>query len=491
MFYVDTCVDIGCEFFASDCWQGNMDQFDDVMTVKRSLLQRRNSLSNTFQSLLDAFVVLSLFVLLAQYLVGLVSYGHVIFVLVLLGSMAVCYDFFGIYRRHRTNFGKSLDLLKAWSVSLVVSLGLVHLLQAVDAFPMEFLLAFAGLGFLLQLFSHLSLRRYHLARAQKSKVSALLIGEKVFSDRLQRKINSNPWVRERIVGVIPIVDDVGSTDGSSALACVQGAKKMIEEHDVRSVYLALPLKGLAYIDTLYAELMELNVDVHWVPNIHELHLINPSVKELSGYPVMTLSETPLIGTHHLKKAVVDKLLAVLALALLSWLMIGTALAIKLTSPGPVFFRQARTGWDGKEFKIWKFRSMKVHEEKTGEVKQATKNDDRITPVGGFIRKTSIDELPQLFNVLVGNMSMVGPRPHAVQHNQLYSNQITSYLCRHRIKPGITGLAQVRGFRGETEELELMSKRVESDLEYINNWSVTLDLIIMVRTALTLFSSRAY
>lgn len=491
MFYVDACVDIGCEFFASDCWQGNMDQFDDVMTVKRSLLQRRNSLSNTFQSLLDAFVVLSLFVLLAQYLVGLVSYGHVIFVLVLLGSMAVCYDFFGIYRRHRTNLGKSLDLLKAWSVSLVVSLGLVHLLQAVDAFPMDFLLAFAGLGFLLQLISHLSLRRYHLARAQKSKVSALLIGEKGFSDRLQRKINSNPWVRERIVGVIPIVDDIDSTDGSSALACVKNAKQMIEEHGVRSVYLALPLKGLAYIETLYAELMELNVDVHWVPNIHELHLINPSVKELSGYPVMTLSETPLIGTHHLKKAVVDKLLAALALALLSWLMIGTALAIKLTSPGPVFFRQARTGWDGKEFKIWKFRSMKVHEEESGEVKQATKNDDRITPVGGFIRKTSIDELPQLFNVLVGNMSMVGPRPHAVQHNQLYSNQITSYLCRHRIKPGITGLAQVRGFRGETEELELMSKRVESDLEYINNWSVTLDLIIMVRTALTLLSSRAY
>lgn len=468
-----------------------MDQFDDVMTVKRSLLQRRNSLSNTFQSLLDAFVVLSLFVLLAQYLVGLVSYGHVIFVLVLLGAMAVCYDFFGIYRRHRTNFGKALDLLKAWSVSLVLSLGLVYLLQAIDALPVNFLLAFAGLGYLLQLLSHLSLRRYHLARAQKSKVSALLIGEKGFSDRLQRKINSNPWVRERIVGVIPIVDDIDSTDGSAVLACVQGAKHMIEEHDVRSVYLALPLKGLAYIETLYAELMELNVDVHWVPNIHELHLINPSVKELSGYPVMTLSETPLIGTHHLKKAVVDKLLALVALVLLSWLMIGTALAIKLTSPGPVFFRQARTGWDGKEFKIWKFRSMKVHEEKPGEVKQATKNDDRITPIGAFIRKTSIDELPQLFNVLVGNMSMVGPRPHAVQHNQLYSNQITSYLCRHRIKPGITGLAQVRGFRGETEELELMSKRVESDLEYINNWSVTLDLIIMVRTALTLLSSRAY
>lgn len=491
MFYTDTCIGIGCEFYASDCWQGNMDQFEDVMTVKRSLLQRRNSLSNTFQSLLDAFVVLSLFVFLAQYLVGLVSYGHVIFVLLLLGAMAVCYDFFGIYRRHRTNFGKSLDLLKAWVVSLLLALALVYLLQAIDVFPLKFMLAFAGLGFVLQLVSHLSLRRYHLAIAQKGKVSALLIGDKVFSECLQHKINSNPWVRERIVGVIPISDNKGLDEESSVFASLQGAKQMIEEHDVRSVYLALPLKGLAYIETLYAELMELNVDVHWVPNIHELHLINPSVKELSGYPVMTLSETPLIGTHHLKKAVVDKLLALIALLLLSWLMIGTALAIKLTSPGPVFFRQARTGWDGKEFKIWKFRSMKIHEEKSGEVKQATRNDDRITPIGSFIRRTSIDELPQLFNVFVGNMSMVGPRPHAVQHNQLYSKQINAYLCRHRIKPGITGLAQVRGYRGETEELELMSKRVESDLEYINNWSVSLDLIIMVRTALTLFSSRAY
>jgi putative colanic acid biosynthesis UDP-glucose lipid carrier transferase len=468
-----------------------MDQFDDVMSLKRSLLQRRNSLSNTFQSLLDAFIVLSLFVFLTQYSVGVISYGHVIFVLILMGSMAVCYDFFGIYRKHRTNFGKSIDLFKAWSFSFIVSLGLVYFLQASEILPLEFLVTYAGAAFGLQLLSHLFLRRFHLARAQKSKVSALLIGEQQFSQRLQEKINSNPWVRERIVDVVTIPKIESQGDLSSALPCIENAKMLIAKHDVRSVYLALPLKGLAYIESLYIELMELNVDVHWVPNIHELHLINPSVKELSGYPVMTLSETPLIGTHHLKKALLDKLLALVALILLSLLMLGTAAAIKLTSPGPVFFRQARTGWDGKEFKIWKFRSMKVHEEKPGEIKQATKDDDRITPVGKFIRKTSIDELPQLFNVLAGNMSMVGPRPHAVQHNQLYSKQINAYLCRHRIKPGITGLAQVRGYRGETEELELMNKRVESDLEYINNWSVSLDLIIMVRTALTLLSSRAY
>jgi len=468
-----------------------MDHFDDVMTLKRSLLQRRNSLSNTFQSLLDAFIVLSLFVGLTQYSVGVVSYGHVIFVLVLMGSMAVCYDFFGIYRKHRTNLGKSLDLLKAWSVSLVVSLGLVYLLQATDFLPTEFIVVFAGLGFGLQFLAHIFLRRVHLARAQKAKVSALLIGEKRFSERLQDKINSNPWVRERIVGVVALPKLDSQDDLPSVLPCIESVKSLIDEHNVRSVYLALPLKGLVFIESLYAELMELNVDVHWVPNIHELHLINPSVKELSGYPVITLSETPLIGTHHLKKAVLDKILAVIALLMLSWLMLGTAIAIKLSSPGPVFFRQARTGWDGKEFDIWKFRSMKVHKEELGQIKQATKNDDRITPVGRFIRKTSIDELPQLFNVLTGNMSMVGPRPHAVQHNQLYSKQITAYLCRHRIKPGITGLAQVRGYRGETEELTLMNKRVESDLEYINNWSVSLDLIIMIRTALTLLSSRAY
>ncbi len=468
-----------------------MDQFDDVMKVKRSLLQRRNSLSNTFQSLFDAFIVLSLFVFLTQYSVGVMSYGHVIFVLVLMGSMAICYDFFGIYRKHRTNFGKSLDLFKAWTVSLIIALGLVYLLQAKDFLPTEFVVVYAGLAFGLQLMSHLFLRRFHLARAQKSKVGALLIGEEQFSERLQEKINSNPWIRERIVGVVKIPKLESQDDLPSVLPMIENAKKLICEHDVRSVYLALPLKGLAFIESLYAELMELNVDVHWVPNIHELHLINPSVKELSGYPVMTLSETPLIGTHHLKKAVLDKFLAIVALLSLSWVMLGAAIAIKLSSPGPVFFRQARTGWDGKEFDIWKFRSMKVHEEKSSEIKQATKNDDRITPVGRFIRKTSIDELPQLFNVLVGNMSMVGPRPHAVQHNRLYSKQINAYLCRHRIKPGITGLAQVRGYRGETEELELMNKRVESDLEYINNWSVSLDLIIMIRTALTLLSSRAY
>ncbi|MCG8049283.1 MAG: exopolysaccharide biosynthesis polyprenyl glycosylphosphotransferase, partial [Candidatus Thiodiazotropha endolucinida] len=229
----------------------------------------------------------------------------------------------------------------------------------------------------------------------------------------------------------------------------------------------------------------------WAPNIFALNLINHSVKELAGIPILTLSETPLIGSHLLIKAIEDLVLALLILILASPIMLITAILIKVESPGPIFFRQERTGWDGKHFRIWKFRSMRLHTEKNGIVKQATRDDPRITTIGRFIRRTSIDELPQLFNVLAGQMSLVGPRPHALQHNLAYSKRIEAYLARHRIKPGITGLAQIRGFRGETKELKQMEKRVKYDLEYINNWSLWLDLSILLRTPFNLKNDNAY
>jgi putative colanic acid biosysnthesis UDP-glucose lipid carrier transferase len=169
------------------------------------------------------------------------------------------------------------------------------------------------------------------------------------------------------------------------------------------------------------------------------------------------------------------------------------IAVRFDSPGPVFFRQKRTGWNGKTFRIWKFRSMRVEQEvgDSKHLKQAEKNDPRITKVGSFIRKTSLDELPQLINVLTGDMSLVGPRPHAVQHDEVYSQRISDYYARHNIKPGITGLAQVRGYRGETKEIDQMIKRIESDIEYINNWSLWLDLSILVRTVTAFTGKEAY
>lgn len=449
----------------------------------RPLLQRRNTLSNVFQSLVDAFLVLAFFVLLIVLSVGSISTHHVIFGLILIGAMAICYDFLGIYRKNKSLFGKAFDLLLAWFSSLMVGVVALYFILSSQYLSGSFLAVFSVGGYLLQFFSYILFFLYKKSKSKKSKVSALIIGGGDFAQNLKVKINSNPWVREYVVCTVE-----GLSGGESD---IDDFFDLIDRKSIKSIFFAVSMRQASEIQLIYDELMNRNLDVHWVPNFESLKLINPSVKELSGMPIMTLSETPLLGTHYLKKAIIDRFLAVNALLVFTPLILTTAIAIKLTSPGPIFFRQPRTGWDGKVFLIWKFRSMKVHEPEEGGIKQATKDDDRVTSVGRFIRKTSIDELPQLFNVLEGNMSMVGPRPHAVQHNTLYSNQIKAYLCRHRIKPGITGLAQVRGYRGETEQLEQMSKRVESDLEYINNWSVSLDIAILFRTAFTLLSKQAY
>ena len=182
----------------------------------------------------------------------------------------------------------------------------------------------------------------------------------------------------------------------------------------------------------------------------------------------------------------DKSISLAAIIALSPLLISLAIAVRLSSPGPIIFKQVRDGWDGSKFHVFKFRSMYQHEAKTV-VEQAKRNDSRVTPVGAFIRRTSLDELPQLFNVLNGSMSLVGPRPHAESHNVYYSDKVNAYLARHRIKPGITGLAQINGCRGETENIEDMEKRVEYDLAYISNWSPLLDLKILIATPMRLIS----
>ena len=265
---------------------------------------------------------------------------------------------------------------------------------------------------------------------------------------------------------------------------------LIAQHNVRTVYFAIPLNASEIVESLYFRLLDKHVAVHWVPDIFSLRLVNHTVSEIAGVPVLTLSETPLIGSRRLMKFVEDFCLSYVLLVLLAPVMLAIAVAIKLDSPGPIFFRQARLGWGGKRFHIWKFRSMVVHDDH-GAVTQARKGDPRITRVGAFLRRTSLDELPQIFNVILGEMSLVGPRPHAVQHDAEYAQHIAHYFARHNIKPGITGLAQVRGHRGETREIEQMMLRVESDIEYINNWSVWLDLAILLRTTRALTGKNAY
>jgi putative colanic acid biosynthesis UDP-glucose lipid carrier transferase len=201
---------------------------------------------------------------------------------------------------------------------------------------------------------------------------------------------------------------------------------------------------------------------------------------MGGLPAVSIFENPLYGVDGIAKRITDFGLATLTLIALSIPMFVIALAIKLTSPGPVFFRQRRYGLDGREIRVWKFRSMRTCDD-GAVVRQASRNDSRITPIGSFLRKTSLDELPQLFNVVCGNMSLVGPRPHATSHNEQYRGLIRGYMLRHKIKPGITGLAQVNGCRGETETVEKMQRRVQWDHQYIRSWSLWLDIKILLKT----------
>lgn len=226
-----------------------------------------------------------------------------------------------------------------------------------------------------------------------------------------------------------------------------------------------------------------------IPDVFTFNILQSRIEEVNGVPVVPLFDTPMNGINMVFKRIEDLLIASLILILISPILILIALSVKLTSKGPVIFRQIRYGMDGKPIKVYKFRSMNVMENDEN-VKQATKNDTRVTKVGAFLRKTSLDELPQFFNVITGQMSIVGPRPHAVAHNELYRDLIEGYMLRHKVKPGITGWAQINGWRGETDTLDKMKMRVEYDLAYIREWSLWLDIKIIFLTVFKGFVNKS-
>ena len=264
--------------------------------------------------------------------------------------------------------------------------------------------------------------------------------------------------------------------------------KLAEVGVLDSVYIAMPMYAERRIAELLQRLSNSAASVYVVPDVFVFDLLHSHTVDLGGLPAISLVGEPHGGLRGALKRFEDILGASLILTLISPLMIAIALAVKLTSPGPVIFRQTRYGIDGKPIKVWKFRSMTVVED-GAVIKQASRNDNRLTRIGGFLRRSSLDELPQFFNVLQGRMSIVGPRPHAVAHNEEYRQKLPKYMRRHRIKPGITGWAQVNGWRGETDTLEKMERRLEHDLHYINHWSVWWDIQIILRTALGGFSGR--
>ena len=257
------------------------------------------------------------------------------------------------------------------------------------------------------------------------------------------------------------------------------------------IFIALPIRHVQRVLQLVDDLRDTTASVYYVPDIFVFDLIQARAGEIQGVPVVALCETPFAGYRGAIKRSMDLVIAAGALLVLAPLLLLIAVLVKLSSPGPAIFRQRRYGLDGREIVVYKFRTMTVTED-GAQVRQATRGDDRITRVGSVLRRYSLDELPQLVNVLQGRMSLIGPRPHAVAHNEEYRKLIKGYMIRHKVLPGMTGLAQVNGCRGETSSLEDMQARVRFDLEYIRRWSIGLDLQILIKTAaLMLFDKKAY
>ncbi|OFI34259.1 undecaprenyl-phosphate glucose phosphotransferase [Alteromonas lipolytica] len=256
--------------------------------------------------------------------------------------------------------------------------------------------------------------------------------------------------------------------------------KMAQEGELEILFIALPLTNKERIENILKALGDTTVDVHIVPDVFTFNLLHSRMGHVGEVQTISIYDSPMRGGYSIMKRMEDVFLALSILTVIAIPMTIIALGIKLTSPGPVLFKQDRYGMDGKKIKVWKFRSMKVMDN-GAVVKQATKGDPRITPFGAFLRKTSLDELPQFFNVLQGTMSVVGPRPHAVSHNEEYRKKVAYYMLRHKMKPGITGWAQVNGWRGETDTVEKMEMRIKYDLEYIRNWSIWMDFKIVIFT----------
>ena len=270
------------------------------------------------------------------------------------------------------------------------------------------------------------------------------------------------------------------TDPENLAGHCRDTANFVRDKGVKVVYIALPLANVPRMSALINALRDTTASVYFVPDAFAFDLIQGRLVEINGMPAISVCETPLHGLEAVFKRAMDVVIAGAALLLISPLLLLVAAAIKLTSRGPVLFRQRRYGLDGDEIVVYKFRSMRVCED-GALVPQATKGDARVTAIGAILRKTSLDELPQLINVLQGKMSLVGPRPHAIAHNELYRKLINGYMIRHKVRPGITGFAQVNGLRGETETLEKMSERVRYDLEYLRNWSPWLDIKILCKT----------
>jgi putative colanic acid biosynthesis UDP-glucose lipid carrier transferase len=387
------------------------------------------------------------------------------------------------------------NLLWRWAVLVACLLALGYVTKFSEEYSrrvvVTWVLVTPLLLVILQLLLH-SITRALLMDAAHAR-RAVIVGCTPASQELARRLARHTELGMSVAGFF---DD----RGSDRLGCANYAQLLgrfadvadfVKDRGIDVIFMAIPPGQVGRLRELVAELGDTTASIYFVPDVSGFDMIQQRTSEILGLPVVAMCETPFHGYRGLVKRLMDVTLASLGIVLLSPLLLGIVWAVRRSSPGPVLFRQRRYGLDGREILVYKFRTMTVAED-GARVLQAKRNDRRVTPIGRFLRRWSLDELPQLLNVLQGTMSLVGPRPHAVAHNEEYRKLIKRYMVRHKVLPGITGLAQVRGCRGETARVEDMEARVVFDLEYMRNWSPLLDLQILVATVITVIrTDRAY
>jgi putative colanic acid biosynthesis UDP-glucose lipid carrier transferase len=371
-----------------------------------------------------------------------------------------------------------------WLILLFVLLAIGYATKSSTVYSRRALFTWAivtpGVLILANLLMHEALRRVlsDPANARRS----VFVGYNDISLALARRLMSNSSAGLTVSGFF---DDraparLGSNPGMELRGGLKDIVSHVKSHAIDVIFVALPVSHLGRVKQLLEDLRDTTVSIYYVPTVFAFDSIQGGTSELLGVPLIALCETPFHGYRGVSKRLTDMVVATAILVLALPLMVLTAIFVKVTSPGPAIFKQRRYGLDGREIIIYKFRTMTVSEDNSP-IRQATRDDVRVTAIGRLLRRTSLDELPQLVNVLQGRMSLVGPRPHAVAHNELYRKLIKGYMVRHKVPPGITGLAQVHGLRGETTTVEQMEARVQYDLEYLRNWSVLLDLQILLKT----------
>jgi putative colanic acid biosynthesis UDP-glucose lipid carrier transferase len=389
-----------------------------------------------------------------------------------------------------------VDVIFRWFFILAVLLAIAYITKSrLQAYPRSIFLTWAAVtpvALIVTTLGMQELMRHFLMTAYDAR-TAIFAGYNNSSLELARRLQKNPGMRLEVAGFFDdrSIDRLGVESDSKLIGPLSTLGAYVKEHRTDVIFIALPIRHVKRVMNLLDDLRDTTASIYYVPDIFVFDLIQARSGEIHGIPVVAMCETPFYGYRGVAKRLTDMILSVVILLMLMPLLTVIAILVKLSSPGPIIFKQRRYGLDGREIAVYKFRTMKVTED-GAQIRQASKVDERITRIGTILRRSSLDELPQLINVLQGRMSLVGPRPHAVAHNEEYRKLIKGYMVRHKVLPGITGLAQVNGCRGETSQLHEMEARVNYDLDYLRHWSPMLDIKIILLTVVKLFrDDKAY